>query len=76
MGGSDDGVPEIPGRATILASSWTFVAASLLLLTEFVLLYLNAAQPLYYGKAAKVTWATPHLVSIFGVLEATGSVRR
>ena len=51
-------------------------AASLLLLTEFVLLYLNAAQPLYYGKAAKVTWATPHLVSIFGVLEATGSVRR
>ena len=65
-------LPEIPGRDTILFSSWVFVAASLLLLAEFVLIYLGAAQELYYESEAKVAWATPHVVSILGVLEAVG----
>lgn len=64
---------KIPGRQTILLSSWLFIVASFLLLTEFVLIYLNAGQKLYYdGSPPLVSWATPHIVSIFGVLEAIG----
>lgn len=70
MGGSNDEAPAIPGRATIELSSWIFVLASLSLLAEFVLLYLGAAQPLYYKAEPKVSWATARRVSILGVLEA------
>ena len=70
----------IPGRTTSLASSWVFIAASVVLLIEFIALNAGPYQALYYtcGELSPgvdkpcepASWVTNDLINALGAIEA------